>query len=65
MLLEEAEQRGGPTLAVCSYMQFNAADQGSAAGTKKLSDNTLFEEIASFGGIDPLFYFRVMRGKED
>ena len=64
-LLAEAAQRGGPTLVVCGYMQFNQADPGSAAGTEKLLDGELFEEVAAFPGIDPLFYFRVMRSRQN
>ena len=59
--LLEAETDGAPTFVVCGYGQFNLANPTSAEGAVKVLKSGLFEEVAAFGGIEPMFYFRVMR----
>ena len=69
--LAAAAERGGPVYVVSGYWYLNLwdgdpADADSvASGAAKLADEDLFEEIAAYGGIDPLFYFRVLRLKVD
>jgi len=61
--IEQAPKRGGPVYVMHGYRQFNEADARSASGAAKVSDPVYFEEVAAFPGIEPLFYFRVMRDK--
>ena len=68
--LEQARSRGGPVYVVCGYLKLNLADgdpddpKSPASGARKVADETLFEELDSFPGIDPMFYFRVMRARD-
>ncbi len=63
--LAEADRRGGPTFIVFGYKEFNRENSFSAAGAAKILDPTQFGEVAGFGGIEPMFYFRVLRREED
>lgn len=49
---------------IFGYRQFNLESPASAEGAAKVLDESLFEELAAFGGIEPMFYFRVMRRRE-
>ena len=62
--LAKAKARGGPVYVVLGYRELNAADPGTAAGVAKLADGAQFVEAAAFAGIDPMFYFHVLRGRE-
>ena len=62
--LAESDRRGGPTFVVFGYRHFNLENPASAEGAAKVLDEALFEELAAYGGIEPMFYFRVMRRRE-
>ena len=59
--LGAAEQRGGPIFVVCGYRQLNREDPLSADGAAKVFDPDRFTEVAGYGGIEPMFYFSVLR----
>ncbi|MGI9244422.1 MAG: hypothetical protein ACR2RV_26720 [Verrucomicrobiales bacterium] len=62
--LLDTESDGAPTFVICGYERFNLTNPTSADGAAKVLESGLFEEVAAFGGIEPMFYFRVMSLKE-
>ncbi|MGK0187698.1 MAG: hypothetical protein ACI9R3_003487 [Verrucomicrobiales bacterium] len=60
--LEEAKKNQHPLYVFYGYPLFNRMTM--PGGFPMLEDPDLFEEVAAFGGIEPEFYFRILKAKE-
>ena len=67
-LLQRAQAERRPLYVIYGYNTFNRSTENEphrilAEGFQLLDDHARFEEVAAFPGIDPEFYFRVLKAK--
>ncbi|WP_050024338.1 hypothetical protein [Verrucomicrobium sp. BvORR034] len=58
-IVAKAEKEKRPLYAIYGYANFNRTVL--AEGFKQLDDKSLFTEVAAFPGIEPDFYFRILK----
>jgi hypothetical protein len=67
-LLQRAKTEQRPLYVIYGYKTFNRSTENEphrilAEGFQLLDDRSLFEEVKALGGIEPDFYFRVLKAK--